>query len=168
MKLDIDQDWFEKMAAKEADLEIGAGRRRREFPPAYGDCRCACHHSDLMHCMPCCHPSDEDFKCMDADVRKYLGIETFDDIVKETWDAFADRIREIMKGTSTMDNRNQAAFTKPTSPYPGYINVTREGDDVTVSLRGDARDNGECGPLSTLRLTWNEWLTFLAEIKYRL
>jgi hypothetical protein len=28
MMLAIDQDWFEKMAAKESDLEIGAGRRR--------------------------------------------------------------------------------------------------------------------------------------------
>jgi hypothetical protein len=67
-----------------------------------------------------------------------------------------------------MDNRQQAAYTKQTSPYPGYINVTREGDNVTISLRGDARDNGECGPLSTLKLTWNEWLMFMDDIKYRL
>ncbi|KAA0697401.1 hypothetical protein DTW90_18395 [Neorhizobium sp. P12A] len=167
MKLDIDKDWLEKMAAKEGDLEIGVGRRR-DFPAAYGGCRCACHRSDLMHCMPCCHPTDDDFKCMDADVRKYLGIETYDDIVKETSDEFAHRIREIMKGTRPMSDKQQAAFTKPTSPYPGYINVTREGDDVTVSLRGDARENGDVGPLSTLKLTWQEWRQFLDEIEYRL
>jgi len=67
-----------------------------------------------------------------------------------------------------MSDRQQAAYTKPGSAYPGYINVTREGDDVTVTLRGDARDNGDVGPLSTLKLTWQEWLTFLAEVKYRL
>ncbi|MBB3297885.1 MULTISPECIES: hypothetical protein [unclassified Rhizobium] len=67
-----------------------------------------------------------------------------------------------------MDNRQQAAFTKASSPYPGYINVTREGDDVTVTVRGDARDNGDCGPLATLKLTWQEWLTFFDTVKYQL
>jgi hypothetical protein len=62
----------------------------------------------------------------------------------------------------------QAAYTKPTSPYPGYINVTRDGDDVTISVRGDARDDGQCGPLVALNLTWSQWLSFLAEIKDRL
>jgi hypothetical protein len=59
VKLDIDKDWFEKIAAREGDLEIGVGRRRR-FPPAYGSCRCACHRSDLMHATACCHPDDDD------------------------------------------------------------------------------------------------------------
>ena len=62
----------------------------------------------------------------------------------------------------------QAAYTKHTSPYPGYINVTREGDDVTVSVRGDARDDGQCGPFVTLRLTWSEWKAFLFEVEHRL
>jgi hypothetical protein len=34
----------------------------------------------------------------DRDVRKYLGVETVEDIVKETTEAFARRLREIMKG----------------------------------------------------------------------
>lgn len=79
MKLEITKEWFESRAALEGELEIGAGRRRRAFPPAYGNCRCACHHSDLMHCMPCCHPSDDDFRCMDADVRAYLDIRNIPD-----------------------------------------------------------------------------------------
>lgn len=61
----------------------------------------------------------------------------------------------------------QAAFTKPGHTYPGYLNVTRDGDAVTVTVRGDARD-GACGPMVSLPLTWNEWLSFLAEVKDRL
>jgi hypothetical protein len=62
---------------------------------------------------------------------------------------------------------SQAAFTKPSVQYPGYINVTREGDQVTVSVRADARD-GECGPLVSLPMTWANWVSFLAEIRDRL
>jgi len=64
--------------------------------------------------------------------------------------------------------RQQAAYTKQTSPYPGYINVSREDDQVTITLRGDARDNGECGSLTTLKLTWNEWLMFMDAVKFQL
>lgn len=59
MKLPIDKEWFEKRAAAEGDLEIGAGLRR-EFPPAYGGCRCACHRSPMLHVVACCHPGPED------------------------------------------------------------------------------------------------------------
>lgn len=62
---------------------------------------------------------------------------------------------------------HQAAFTKLTSPYPGYINVAHDGDAVTISLRGDAQD-GNCGPLVKLPLTWGEWLEFLNEVRTRL
>lgn len=59
MKLPIDKDWFEKRAAAEGDLEIGAGRRR-DYPPAYGGCRCPCHHTPMLHVVACCYPGPED------------------------------------------------------------------------------------------------------------
>lgn len=61
LQLDIDKDWFEKMAAKEGNLEIGAGRR---FPPAYDNCQCRCHRSPLVHIIACCHPSKEDLQAI--------------------------------------------------------------------------------------------------------
>lgn len=73
MRLNITKEWFERHVALEGDLEIGAGFMPRWYPPAYGDCRCACHHSDMVHIVACCSPSEDDFLCMDADVRKYLG-----------------------------------------------------------------------------------------------
>lgn len=71
-----------------------------------------------------------------------------------------------------MDTQNrhvnqQAAYTKPGTTYPGYINVTREGDEVTVTIRGDARD-GQPGPLASLALSWAEWRRFEGEVKGRL
>lgn len=61
----------------------------------------------------------------------------------------------------------QVGFTKPGVDYPGYINVTREGDTVTISLRGEPRD-GQVGPFVTMKLTWAEWRTFYADIADRL
>lgn len=63
---------------------------------------------------------------------------------------------------------SQAAYTKQTPSYPGYINVTREGDAVIVTVRGDARDDGSEGPLATLRLTRPEWLAFHIDAGFRL
>lgn len=67
-----------------------------------------------------------------------------------------------------MSETKQAAYTKRSSPYPGYINVTRAGDDVTVSVRADAREDGQCGPYVTLKLSGEEWRSFLFEVQNRL
>lgn len=58
----------------------------------------------------------------------------------------------------------QAAFTKPTAIYPGFVNVTSENDTVTITVRGDAND-GECGVLVALKITRQEWLSFMANVK---
>lgn len=63
MDLNVSRDWFEKMAEREGDLEIGAGLMPREgsTPPAYGGCKCACHRiPGMKHVVACCHPSKED------------------------------------------------------------------------------------------------------------
>ena len=77
MDLKITPDWFEKMAEREGDLEIGAGfmPRLRSLPPAYGGCRCSCHRiAGMLHVMACCHPTkdDEDLErlLLDADLRR--------------------------------------------------------------------------------------------------
>lgn len=93
MEMNITKEWMERQAALEGDLEIGAGL---SYPPAYGDCRCACHHSPMMHIVACCSPSESDFECLDADVRKYLGKETTQDIVDEVSRKFAQRLKGIM------------------------------------------------------------------------
>jgi len=55
MKMPIDKDWYEKRAAAEGDLEIGAGRRAP--PPAYKHCTCSCHRgSGIIHFVACCSP----------------------------------------------------------------------------------------------------------------
>ena len=64
-------------------------------------------------------------------------------------------------------SRREAAYTKLDPIYPGFINVIREGDAFTVTLRGDARD-GTCGPQVSLELTDSEWQIFVAEISHRL
>jgi hypothetical protein len=56
MKPPIDKEWFEKRAAAEGDLEIGAGLRSP--PPAYNGCVCSCHRgSGIIHFVACCYPS---------------------------------------------------------------------------------------------------------------
>jgi hypothetical protein len=135
MKLDITRDWFERMAAFEGDLEIGAGRRKREYPPAYGNCRCACHRSDLMHCLPCCHSSDHDFKCMDADIRKYLGIETVQDIVDGVSRNFAVDLDRIFGSSS--GQKELTMTTKVTVEanhgWPVKVDGLQPGSNETVS-----------------------------------
>lgn len=44
----------------------------------------------------CPSPSEYDFECMDAEIRKYLGKETMQDIVDEVSRKFADRLKDIM------------------------------------------------------------------------
>jgi len=61
----------------------------------------------------------------------------------------------------------QAAYTKKDTIYPGYVNATREGEHVTVTVRGDARD-GNVGPMASLKLTFGEWRQFLSEVEHRL
>jgi len=63
--------------------------------------------------------------------------------------------------------RREAAFTKAEASYPGFINATVEGEQVTVTVRGDARD-GAIGPLVSLPLTMSQWRVFLTEIDMRL
>jgi hypothetical protein len=109
MQLDITKEWFEKRAAMEGDSEIGAGIDLRSYPPAYGDCRCACHHSPMMHIVACCSPSESDFECMDADIRKYLGKETTQDIVDEVSRRFAERIKDIMAPKKPKNLRERMA-----------------------------------------------------------
>lgn len=62
MKMPVDKEWYAKRAAAEGDLEIGAGLvpRPSGFPPAYGGCTCACHHSPMLHIVPCCKPTTPD------------------------------------------------------------------------------------------------------------
>lgn len=162
MQHDITKEWFEKRSALEGDLEIGAGRRRREFPPAYGNCRCACHRSDLMHATACCHPSDDDFMCMDADVRKFLGRETYEDIVNTTSAKFAHRIRDITKGT-TMQNIH--AFTAPGASYPEFISVNKTGENYSVSVRSPRKDDGSVGETATITLSGEQFRALSAAIR---
>lgn len=67
-----------------------------------------------------------------------------------------------------IDHRSQAAFTKNDHPYPGYINATREDDVIVVTVRGDARHDGQEGPLATLKLTRSDWLSFHMNAGFRL
>ena len=86
-----------------------------------------------------------------AGVRKYLGIETFDDIVKETSDAFGHRLRDIMKGSSM--SRNIHAFTAPGGSYPEYISVNQSGHDgYSVTVRSPRKDDGSEGSQATITI----------------
>jgi hypothetical protein len=51
----IEQQRFEKMVAKEGELEIGVGvgLGRSLFRPVYDGCRCACHRLPMMHIAAC-------------------------------------------------------------------------------------------------------------------
>jgi hypothetical protein len=63
MKLHIDKDWFETMAAKEGNLKIGAGRSK--CTPAYDGCTCSCHRSPgMLHVTACCRPSKGDLEAL--------------------------------------------------------------------------------------------------------
>lgn len=68
-----------------------------------------------------------------------------------------------------MPNANmngQVGYTKPGVNYPGYINVTREDEKITVTIRQDARPDGHEGPMATLALSFAEWTDFLRQIIY--
>lgn len=59
MQMSITKEWFERRAALEGDLEIGAGRPSPS--PSYNDCTCSCHRSPgMMHIVACCAPSEKD------------------------------------------------------------------------------------------------------------
>lgn len=124
MNIDITKEWFERHAALEGDLEIGAGRR---FPPAYNNCTCGCHRSPMMHIVPCCHPTD-------VDVRRYLGVETTQDIVDEVSRNFAADLERIF-GSAT---QKEAVMTTDI--------IVRTNGSYVAMIKIDGEDKGTVGP----------------------
>ena len=60
----------------------------------------------------------------------------------------------------------EAAFTTAAQPYPAFVNAQREGDKVTLTIRGEARD-GNVGPRASISMDVSEFLWFLGELKFR-
>lgn len=60
----------------------------------------------------------------------------------------------------------EAAFTKGDQPYPAFINAQREGNTVTISVRGDAR-GGNVGRRASITMSIDEFIWFLGEAKFR-
>jgi hypothetical protein len=51
-----------------------------------------------------------------------------------------------------MADRKQAGFTPPTHPYPPYLNLTLEDDQLTVTVRAPANADGSMGAASAMTL----------------
>ncbi|MDR5728241.1 MAG: hypothetical protein RB191_12510 [Terriglobia bacterium] len=62
----------------------------------------------------------------------------------------------------------QCGWTKPSSNYPGYLNVTRDGDNVSVTVRADASADGKCGETISLTVTFEQWQKFFRDIADRI
>ena len=53
------------------------------------------------------------------------------------------------------------AWTAPTGSYPAYLNVRRDGDEIVVTLRSEAEDNGDhlvCGQTVSMRMPADQGL----------
>jgi hypothetical protein len=62
-----------------------------------------------------------------------------------------------------MTNSNQIGSTENTGDqYPGYLNVTRDGENVTVTVRSGKHDDAP-GQIGVRRLTRSEAISFFAD-----
>lgn len=65
-----------------------------------------------------------------------------------------------------------AAYTPSTSPYPPFINVSRDGDDVTITVRDPAGpgefSKEDCGKTGSLKVSGAVWDGFMAELLKRI
>lgn len=59
---------------------------------------------------------------------------------------------------------DQAAFTKAGANYPGYINARIDGENVIVTIREDADEEGNEGRTVSLKLAHVEWHGFRQSI----
>lgn len=58
------------------------------------------------------------------------------------------------------------AYTKPNANYPGYINASRDGDRVILTMRGDPTSCVQIfeAKTVTLSLSTDEWAAVVAAI----
>ena len=61
---------------------------------------------------------------------------------------------------------NIAAYTAPGASYPPYISVNWKGDEVTVTVRSPAKEDGSCGSDAIIELTATEAARIGLEMAY--
>lgn len=61
-------------------------------------------------------------------------------------------------------NKLLSAWTAPTSPYPEYLNISLDGDEVVVTVRAPATPEGNSGASASMRMPLGNFAVTLAEI----
>lgn len=56
------------------------------------------------------------------------------------------------------ERKNIAAWTAPSCPYPPYVSINRDGDEVEITVRSPVIGGLHEGVTATVRLPWIDYI----------